>query len=187
MLSQSGGLFEASGYAAPCEVSRPTIANYLAVLEATHLVHVLRPFSMRRAREIVSAPKVYGFDTGFVCALKGWDRLRPDDMGFLWEHLTLNELQARRGSAPILYWRDKRGHEVDFVIARRGRAPTAIECKWSADRFDPRSLRSFRQAYPNGKNYLVAHDVERTHARRFGEIEVTLTSLRVLPDMLEKE
>jgi len=30
------------------------------------------------------------------------------------------------------YWRDKRGHEVDFVIARRHGPPIAVECKWSA-------------------------------------------------------
>lgn len=186
LLAQSGGLFEASGYAAPCEVSRPTITNYLGVLEATYLVHVLRPFSTRRAREIVSAPKVYGFDTGFVCAMKGWSHLRPDDMGFLWEHLVLNELKARLRSFQIHYWRDKRGHEVDFVLARRGRQPVAIVCKWSADRFDPRSLVSFRQAYPKGDNFFVAHDVEHTYARRYGDVEVKLTSLQALPQLLEE-
>ncbi len=186
LLAQSGGLFEASAYATPCEVSRPTIANYLGVLEATHMVHVLRPFSTRRAREIVAAPKVYGFDTGFVCAMRGWSQLRPDDRGFLWEHLVLNELAARMGRMSLQYWRDKRGHEVDFVLARRGQAPVAIECKWSADRFEPQSLRSFRQAYPKGRNFLVAQDVARTHARRFGAVEVTLTSLEALPELLQE-
>src|SRR5574341_1378766 len=45
LLAQSGGLFEATRFAAPCEVSRTTIANYLAVLESTFVVHVVRPFS----------------------------------------------------------------------------------------------------------------------------------------------
>jgi hypothetical protein len=40
-------------------VSRTTIVDYLTALEATFVVHVLRPFSTRRPREIVSAPKVY--------------------------------------------------------------------------------------------------------------------------------
>ncbi|GAJ02500.1 unnamed protein product, partial [marine sediment metagenome] len=35
LYANSGGLFEASKYAAPCEVSRTTISNYLSVLEAT--------------------------------------------------------------------------------------------------------------------------------------------------------
>jgi len=102
-------------------VSRPTITNYLAVLEATFVAHVVRPFSSRRRNEIVAAPKVYGFDTGFVCYHRGWHELRPDDMGVLWEHYVLNELHANLQSRDIRYWRDKRGHEIDFVIARAER------------------------------------------------------------------
>ena len=62
---QSGEMFEASAFARPCEVSRPTISNYLSVLEATYVIHVIRPFSTHKATEIVAAPKVYAFDTGF--------------------------------------------------------------------------------------------------------------------------
>ena len=69
ILAQSGSIFEATRFAAPCEVSRPTIANYLRVLEATFVAHVIRPFSTRRPSEIISAPKVYGFDTGFILLL----------------------------------------------------------------------------------------------------------------------
>jgi predicted AAA+ superfamily ATPase len=48
LMTQSGGVFEATRFARPCEVSRTTISNYLAVLEATFVVHVLRPFSTHR-------------------------------------------------------------------------------------------------------------------------------------------
>lgn len=48
-------------------MSRTTISNYLAVLEATFVVDVVWPFSSRRPTEIISAPKVYAFDTGFMC------------------------------------------------------------------------------------------------------------------------
>ncbi len=92
LLAQSGGIFEATKFAAPCEVSRQTITNYLGVLEATAVALVVRPFSSRRSNEIIAAPKVYGFDTGFVCAFRGWTTLRPDDLGRLWEHYVLNEL-----------------------------------------------------------------------------------------------
>lgn len=187
LLAQSGGIFEASNFATPCEVSRPTIANYLSVLEATYVAHVLRPFSTRRTSEIVSAPKVYGFDTGFVCALRGWDRLRADDMGYLWEHLVLNELLARVGRQGLGYWRDKRGHEVDFVCARRGKNPMAIECKWRAERFDPAALQSFRRLYPKGRNFIVAQDVERPFKRRFSELEATFCPLDSLIELLEEE
>jgi predicted AAA+ superfamily ATPase len=177
LMAQSSGIFEATRFAAPCEVSRQTVTNYLNVLEATLVVHVVRPFSTRRATEIVAAPKVYGFDTGFVCYHRGWHTLRNDDLGPLWEHFVLNEMQARLQGEPILYWRDKSQHEVDFVLRRRGATPLAIECKWSADSFDPGNLQAFRRQYPKGANLVVAQDVERTFRRRHGNIEVEYVNL----------
>jgi predicted AAA+ superfamily ATPase len=180
LMAQSGGIFEATTFARPCEVSRTTIANYLAVLEATFVVHVLRPYSSHRATEIVSAPKVYGFDTGFVCYHRGWHTLRRDDMGLLWEHYVLNEMHAHLQSRDIRYWRDKRGHEVDFVLARRKNRPLAIECKWSASELDPTNLQAFRRSYARGENFVVAHDVDRSFSRSYGDLSVKFLSLSAL-------
>ncbi|MBI1722978.1 MAG: ATP-binding protein [Gemmatimonadetes bacterium] len=177
LLAASGGLFEATRFARDCEVSRTTITNYLGVLEATFVAHVVRPFSTRRTTEILAAPKVYGFDTGFVAYHRGWHELRREDLGALWEHYVLNELHACLQTREIRYWRDKQGHEVDFVIARRGGAPVAIECKWSAREFDPGNLRVFRRKYPRGETFLVAHDVDRRATRRVDGFTVTAVGL----------
>jgi len=180
LLSHSGGMFEATRYARPCEVSRTTIANYLAVLEATFTVHVVRPYNTRRSAEIVSAPKVYGFDTGFICYYRGWHSLRREDMGPLWEHYVLNELHAQLQTRDIHYWRDKHGHEIDFIYIRRGASPVTIECKWSADQFDAAALRSFRTVYPRGDNYVVAEDVGRPYEREYHGLKLKFVSLRNL-------
>ena len=184
VLAQSGGVFEATRFARPCEVSRPTIANYLRVLEVTFVAHVIRPFSTRRPNEIVAAPKVYGFDTGFVCYYCGWHELREEDLGVLWEHFVLNELMARMQSRDVAYWRDKRGHEIDFILYRRGKKPMAIECKWSVDSFDPTNLRAFRQQHPAGENVVVAQDVDRAFSRTFGESRVRFESLDAFAESL---
>lgn len=180
LMAQSGGLFEAAPFARACEVSRPTITNYVAVLEATFVVHVVRPFAGGGAAEIVSAPKVYGFDTGFVCYHRGWHDLRPDDLGLLWEHFVLNELHAHVGREPIHYWRSKHGNEVDFVLVARGRPPAAIECKWSASDFDAANLRAFRHRYPRGQNFVVARDVDGAFSRRYGDLAVRFLGLDAL-------
>lgn len=172
LMAQSGGIFEATRFSAPCEVSRSTVQNYLKVLEATFVVHVIRPFSSHRPTEIVAAPKVYGFDTGFVCYYRGWNSLRKEDFGFLWEHYILNELQAWNQSQNICYWRDKRGHEVDFILTAPGCAPAAIECKWSASEFDPAGLLAFRKQHREGKNFVVAHDVQKAFRRKYDDIMV---------------
>lgn len=180
VLARSGGIFEATEFARLCEISRPTVATYLGVLDATGVAQVIRPYSTRRSTEIVAAPKVYGFDTGFVCYYRGWTTLRADDLGHLWEHFVLNEMRAALQGEPLHYWRDKAGHEVDFVLARRGRPPLAIECKWSAAELAVENLRAFRSRYPEGENILVAQDAARAVARTLGGIRVTVEPLQSL-------
>jgi predicted AAA+ superfamily ATPase len=185
LFAQSGGMFEATRFAAQCEVSRQTISNYLAALEATFVAHVVRPFSSHRSTEIVSAPKVYGFDTGFVCFQRGWETLRPEDLGFLWEHFVLNEIQGRLQRRAPNYWRSKRGAEVDFVLPRRGTAgPVAIECKWTADSFEANALAAFRRLYPEGESFVVAPDVDVSYTRSYDGFAVEFVSLERLIERL---
>jgi predicted AAA+ superfamily ATPase len=188
LFAQSGGMFEATRFAKPCEVSRQTIANYLSVLEATFVVHVVRPYSTHRSTEIVAAPKVYGFDTGFVCYHRGWTALRPEDLGLLWEHFVLNEIQGRLQLRTVRYWRTKHGAEVDFVIPLRGRfGPIAIECKWRAAWFEGGALAAFRRVYPEGESFVVAADVETEYARTYDGFRVTFVSLEDLITRLSTE
>lgn len=84
----------------------------------------------------------------------------------MWEHFVLNELHANFQSRKIQYWRDKQGHEIDFIIQKRGN-PVAIECNWSADEFDFKNLRIFRRIYPEGENFVVAHDVTRSYSMTY--------------------
>lgn len=178
VMAQSGGIFDATRFASPCQVSRPTITNYLRVLEATFVAHVIRPFSAHRPTEIITAPKVYGFDTGFSCYYRGWQDLRDDDLGVLWEHFVLNEIMARSQSREVYYWRDKRGHEVDFILATARKKPMAIECKWSANNFDPTNLASFRRQHTEGQNLVLTHDIEHPFNRSYGDLSVRFESLQ---------
>jgi predicted AAA+ superfamily ATPase len=172
LLRQSGGQFEVTRTASAVGITRPTVESHLRALEITHAVTVVRPFAGGGQNEIVRQPKVYGFDTGFVSHARGWDPLRPDDLGFLWEHLVLEHLQAHFPDTPVRYWRDKAGREVDFVLAQRRDEVDAIECKWDADEFDPTALRIFRSAYPRGRNYLVTPSAHPAYPRRIGDLEI---------------
>ncbi|MEX2420454.1 MAG: DUF4143 domain-containing protein, partial [Actinomycetota bacterium] len=132
------------------------------------------------------APKVYGFDTGFVCVLNGWSIKRPDDAGRLWEHYVLNELHSKAGIGSIHHWRTTKGHEVDFVLAPRGRPPIAIECKWSVDgREDLRGLKAFRRAYPDGESFVVAPNADPAFERGLtGSAKVSFVTLANLMALL---
>jgi len=177
LFAQSGGVFEATRFSVPCEVSRTTIASYLATLEATFVVHVIRPYSGRRSSEIVAAPRVYAFDTGFVCMFRGLSRLRSEDRGALWEHLVLNELHANLQRRDVMYWRDKRGFEVDFILPRKQEGPVAIECKLSREAFDPAGMAAFRRLHPRGRNFVVSARNASIQEKCFGELAVRFVDL----------
>lgn len=193
LLSSSGGVFEATRYALLCEVSRPTIDNYLNVLEETFVVHVIRPYSSHVLNEIVKAPKVYGFDTGIINHVKGRTQLREDDLGFMWEHCVLNQLHAHLQKRSINYWRNKSGLEIDFVL--RGNDENvvhAIECKFSifSDAAAPKTIaknfEAFRSLYPQGKNFVVAYNIDTSFTKKYGDVEVVFVNVQELIALLAR-
>lgn len=180
LFIQSGGIFEASKFATDCKVSSPTISNFLHVLEETFVIDVLRPYHKRKNSEIVSAPKVYAFDTGLACYLKGWSSLRNEDLGILWEHFVLNEFKAHlQNNADILYWRNKKKQEVDFIIKKkRSQTVIAIETKWQAKNFNPDNLQAFRELHPEGENFLIANDIQESYTKNYTDLKVKFISLK---------
>ena len=158
MLRQSSGLVDYSALARECDLSRPTVKAHLEAMTVACALIPVPPFHGGGRRELVRRPKVYGFDTGFVAFVRGWTTLRDEDRGPLWEHVVLDILRVSPGARGVAYWRDKAGREVDFVVPR-GDEVDAIECKSRPDRMDRRSLDTFREAYPRGRNLVVTAGV----------------------------
>ncbi len=175
LLRQSGGLLDVSRIAREAAISRPTVGNWIDAYQVTHVVHVVRPFSGGGRREIIAQPKVYGFDTGLVCHARGWDHLRNDDCGLLWEHLVLDALVAV-GIPQLHFWRDKQEREVDFVVPRGRDVVDAIECKWKPAAFEGRNLRAFRDNYPRGRNFLVSPIEGAPYDRNVGGLKISIMS-----------
>lgn len=172
LMKQSGGLLEVTRTASALGISRPTVENHLRALRETHAMTLVRPFYGGGQKELVKMPKAYGFDTGFVSFCRGWEPLRPDDYGLLWEHLVLEFLQAHASESKIQYWRDAGGREIDFVIQRSREAVDAIECKWHPTQFDQAALKLFRSYYPGGNNYLVSPLSGDGYFRQIGGLQV---------------
>lgn len=179
MLRTSGGLADYTSLSKECDISRQTVKAYLEAMNVACALSIVPPYHGGGRRELLKRPKVYGFDTGFVTYARGWNDIRDDDRGLLWEHLVLDTLRAATGGEGLFYWRDKSGREVDFVV-RRGREVDAVECQVRPDRFDPASLAVFRAAYPGGRNYLVCPGVRKAYEARYGALTVRVTGARDL-------
>jgi predicted AAA+ superfamily ATPase len=176
LLRQSGGQLESTRAASAIGITRPTVESHLRALEITNAATLVRPFHGGGQNEVVKMPKVYCFDTGFVSFARGWDPLRQEDFGLLWEHLVLEQLQAWFPDTPIRYWRDKGAREIDFVLARRRDQIDVFECKWNPAAFDPGALKIFRGYYRKGGNYLVTPSGDPAYVKAYGDLKVLVCS-----------
>jgi len=185
LLRQSGGLLDSSNLAKLIQLSRPTIRTYIEALRISNAIFLLPPFSGGGKREIIRRPKCYGFDTGFVTYEKGWNEIREEDAGYLWEHLVLDYLQAEFIESNLFFWRDKSGREIDFIIRESNDNIHAIECKINPVHIDIRSFLAFRNIYPNGGNFVVCPGIKQPYMQRSNQIIIHYCGLTDLSKQLQ--
>lgn len=150
-----------------------TVREYFHILEDTLLATLLEPYAKHRTRKSVAAAKFYFFDVGVANVLAGRQGIKPktDLFGKAFEHLVFTELAAclsyRKDERPLTFWRDKAGHEVDFLIG----GETAIEVKGAelvADRH-LKNLSVFSEAHPLKHKVVVSLE---SAPRRVGDVTI---------------
>lgn len=137
--SQTARLFNAADLAAPFSVSRPTIRDYLALLEQIFLIEQLPPWHNNRLSRLIKTPKMHLLDTGLAASLLGLspDRLWQDRamLGQLLETFVYQELRKHADWYPddlsFYHFRNKDKVEVDIIIEQGGRL-ACIEVKATA-------------------------------------------------------
>ena len=153
--SQSARLLNISELASPFQVSRPTIKEYVELLERIFLLERLPPWHSNSLSRLVKTPKVHMGDTGLACALLGVDStaLASDRelLGQLVETFAYQELRRQASwletPCEFFHYRDKDKVEVDIVI-ERGMSIAGAEVKAGAtvEDADFRGLRKLAKA-----------------------------------------
>lgn len=175
---QTARLLNVSDLAAPFQLSRPTIHDYVTLLERVFLLEQLPPWHSNRLSRLIKTPKLHLGDTGVACALLGLEAesLWADrgTLGQLLETFVFQELRRqaswRDDDIRAHHFRDKDGAEVDLVLERGGRELAGVEVKAAATvtASDFRGLRKLREAA--GKRFaagVVLYDGEASVG--FGE------------------
>ncbi len=157
--AQTAGLFNVSELAAPFEISRPTIRDYIVLLERVFLLERLLPWHSNRLSRLVKTPKLHMGDTGLACALLGVDAagLAADRvlLGQLLETFVFQELRRQASwhedFFTFFHYRDRDKVEVDIVIERGAQAVAGVEVKAGATvtSADFRGLRKLKAAAGN--------------------------------------
>lgn len=159
-----GGLLDMSVLCENLEVKRPTVNNYLGLLENTHLIYRLSPYGY--GKDVLRAKhKVYLADAaiGPSVLLKGKRLLEDEgDLGRAVETSFFKHVYSRyyRSSIGFSYWRDKNGHEVD-VVAQLGEKLVPFEVKYRrhhTGRSDLKGILSFCQKKNVKRGYVITRD-----------------------------
>ncbi len=153
---QTARLLNVSDLAAPFQVSRPTIREYVTLFERLFLLEEVAPWHTNRLSRLVKTPKLHLGDTGLACAVLGLDAgalaADRDLFGQLLETFVYQELRRQASWAEDEYslhhFRDRDGVEVDIVIERGAHRLAGIEVKAAASVKDAdfRGLRQLRDA-----------------------------------------
>ena len=141
LASECGSMLNYTNIANDLNLSVPTIEKYVSILEASHIIYLLKPYSNNLSKRLIKTPKVYFFDTGLVCHLLHWntiETLKDGAMaGQILENYVISEIlkgyyNTGDNNPPLYYYRDKDQKEIDLIIECDGTL-YPIEIKKHAD------------------------------------------------------
>jgi len=122
-----------------CGISVPGARQWLGVLTASYIVHLLPPYYHNLGKRVIKSPKLYFLDSGLTAELTRqpsaealWAGPRGGAFFEGWVVTEAIKFQKARALRPDLYfWRSQDGLEVDLMIESCGRLH-AIEIKQTA-------------------------------------------------------
>lgn len=128
LASRVGSEFNASQIAKEAGVSAPTISEWLSILETSYITFTLRPYFTNISKQMTKMPKVYFYDTGFLCYLLGIEseaQYQSSTLrGAIFENMAITELmksQFNQGRVPeVSFYRERSGKEVDAMVRAGG-------------------------------------------------------------------
>lgn len=132
-----GQLINLSSLASDAGISRITADSWLSVLQASHLIFLVRPWFTNASKRFIKTPKLYFCDPGLAAWFLGVRNAghvtAHPQRGALFENWVMTELlkaQTNAGRKPSLcFLRDHEGHEIDGFIETAPNTFQAVEVK----------------------------------------------------------
>lgn len=160
---QTAHLMNIAELAGPFQLTRPTISEYVTLLERVFLLEYLPSWHTNLLKRLVKSSKLHMGDTGVAAALLGLDSAallkNRKLLGQLLETFVLQELRRQasghESDFTFHHFRDKDGVEVDIVLERDVYQVAGVEVKAAATvtEADFRGLRKLQAA--NGDRFMA--------------------------------
>ncbi len=185
---QTAHLLNVSDLASPFQLSRPTIRDYVTLLERVFLLEQLPPWHSNRLSRLIKTPKLHMGDTGVASTLLGFDAaaLHRDRkmLGQLLETFVYQELRRQASwqdqEFRFHHFRDKDSAEVDVVLERGAHELAGVEVKASSTvtAADFAGLRKLKEAAGSSfKAGVVLYDGEASVSFGHGLFAVPVRAL----------
>lgn len=170
-----GGIVDYQTLQSNLSVKKPTILNYLDLLESTHLVYRLMPFGY--GKEVLRGkPKLFLADPAISGAvlLKGKSLLEDATaLGRAVEAAFFKHVFTRyyRQAIYFSYWKNKKGQEIDIIASIEGRqVPFEVKYREShTSAKDSPGLVEFCERNKVDVGYLITRGMADMRALRLGK------------------
>jgi predicted AAA+ superfamily ATPase len=143
------------------------------ILEALHIVFLVRPYHKNIARAIQKMPKLYFYDTGYV---DGDEGIKIENTTAVCLRKHTDFLSDTSGKAVELRYVRTRESRIDFAVTMEGLVSSLIEVKTSDPRI-PRALKLLGSRIPHTEKYLLVKNLRL-------ESDIDGTKIRKLSDWL---
>lgn len=149
VAARTSQLLNYKALADDADIDMPTAKTWVNILETLGIIFLLHPYSNNVLKRTIKTPKVYFYDTGFVCYLTKWSSPEVAESGAmngaLLENFTVSEIMKsyqNAGLEPYLYfYRDRDAKEIDVIMEGDGKL-CPLEIKKTATP-DKRIIKAF--------------------------------------------
>lgn len=161
LSQQSGNLLNIEELSNTSGLSKPTIENYLFLMENTFVIKLLRPYHKNIRSELYKNPKIYFYDTGLMQIL--WLKtIPPTVLGNVFETTIFSEFIKLYPRKQIFYWRTKDKKEIDFIIMDKN-TPIPIEVKYNFGSVKMTTINYFKTKYKVNNFKIIGLEGKKEH------------------------
>jgi len=178
--ARTGQLLNYSDLARDADISVNAAKDWINILTASFQIYLLEPYYKNISKRMIKSPKLYFLDTGLAAYLTRWKT--PETLyhgamvGAFYETFVVTEIIKsywyHGQEAPIYYYRDKEGHEIDVLIERDNILfPVEIKLASAFHKRDLKNISYFRERFSGvGKGAIVSLSPRRIPIDRENDV-----------------
>ena len=167
---RTGQLLNLTAISIECGIELKTVQSWLAVLESSYIIYLLKPHYSNFNKRLVKTPKLYFYDSGLACSLLGIKTISELELshfrGSLFENAVVSEIYKTESNkinqSQLYFWRDNKGLEIDLLIDS-GKKILPVEIK-SANTFSKDYLKNvfYWNALSAGKGGMLVYGGDKS-------------------------